>query len=176
MSLDAQIRELERKLNAISKVETQRAYASALNKTAQVIRRDAARKVAQSKKIRQRDVMRRIFYRRANYKKPFGDLAFYAKPISAINVPFSSNKRGFKVAGSQVPRSFLAKMPNQSRHHIYQRKGRERTPIQRVVVRIDDIVREHALQSSKTIMRSRFSAVFRQELNARLKGYVTRAN
>lgn len=174
MSLDAQIRELERKLNAISKVETQRAYASALNKTAQVIRRDVARKVATDKRIRQRDVINRIFYRRARANNPVGSIAFYAKPLSAIKVPFSKNKRGFRVAGKQQERSFFARMPNQKQHHIYQRKGAARLPIQRINVSIADEVNKYALDAVEKGMRNDFPKKLKQDFNARINGYVTR--
>lgn len=174
MSLDQQVKALERKLNDIARIETKRAYSSAINKTATVITRDVARHVSQAKNTRQRDITSRIFYRRSTTRTPNGKLSFYTKPLSAIKVPFSKNRRGFRVAGKQVERSFFAQMPNQKRHHIYQRKGKARTPIRRVNLSISTEVNAVAIPMTEKAMKNIFPKKLQHELHARLKGYVTR--
>lgn len=173
MQLDKQLKSLERKLNKISKVDTARAYASAVNKTAQRVRTEVSREVASAKRLRVKDVRSRIYIRRANARRGFATISFYAKPVNAVNTSFSKVRKGYKVAGELRPRSFFARARNNGRHFIYQRKGKDRLPIQMVNVPIADAVNNAAIPVIKKRMSSDFYSILRQEFNARIKGYVT---
>ena len=174
MNLDKQVRDLERKLNKISKIETARAYASAINKTAKLARTQVVRQVAKERKLPVRSVSKRVYIRRATSNRGYALISLYAKPVNAINTNFSTQKKGFKVAGKVVPRSFFAKSKGFGRHYIFQRKGYARLPIDMVTVPISDVLKRVSLPIIKDKMRTDFERLIKTEFNARIKGYVTR--
>lgn len=174
MSLDADIRRLEKKLNRISSKETPRAYAAAINKTAKMIQTEVAREVAKANRIRVKDVKRRVFIRKANIKKSNAKISVYAKPINAVSTNYKVTRRGYSVAGERVPRSFFAKGKSR-RHQIFQRKGSARYPIDVVKIYINDDVQRLVMPIVERKMKTDFQRLLKHEFNARLRGYVKRA-
>lgn len=171
--LDKQIKSLEKKLNRVAKDATPKAYASAVNKTASKIKTDVVRKVAKDANIRVKDVSPRVYVRRASARKGVAAISFYSKPVNATKTNFSKLRKGFKVAGEVVPRSFFARGRNNRRHYIYQRKGKARTPIRMVTIRISRAVNRYAEPAIAQKMRTDFPRILKSEFNARIKGYVS---
>lgn len=120
-TLDQSIKQLERKLNKIAKVETDRAYSSAANKIATRVRSQVTKAVAGDVKIAQKNVRRKIYISRSKAKTGRARLTFYTRPINAVSTNYSITKKGYKVAGQVRPRTFFAKGKSPT-HQIYPMK------------------------------------------------------
>lgn len=174
MNLDKQLRRLERKLDKIAKDATPKAFASAINKVATQSKTAVASEVAKEVRIPVRAVKSRIFIRRARPGTMVAKIALYARPIDAIHTGPTRMASGWKVGGKFRERSFMQRMPNQSRHRIYQRKGSSRLPISKVVLPVSEPVARIGRAVTTLKMRKDFARLYQHELNARIKGYVTR--
>ena len=174
MKLDDQLRRLERKLDKIAKDSVPKAYAAAVNKVATQSRTAIASEVAREVRIPVRAVKSRIYLRRARVGGLEAQIRLYARPVDAVNTGPARLSRGWKVAGQFRERSFMARMPNQNRHRIYQRAGADRLPIQKVVVPISEPVERIGMAVTALKMRRDFARLYKHELDARIKGYVTR--
>lgn len=185
MSLDKQTARLVKKLDKIAKIETARAHASAINKLTKQVKTAVASEVAKEIRIPVRSVKRRIYVKRATASNGIAKVYLYARPVPGVDARATRTNKGWKVAGEFRPRSFLAKMPTQSRHHIFQRDGRgpvlrpdgkRREKFDMVRVPIAEPVKRIGMAVISLKMKRDYPKILKHELNARLKGYVTRAN
>lgn len=185
MSLDKDVARLTKKLDRIAKIETARAHASAINKLSNQVKTAVSSLVSKETRIPVRTIKRRVYNKRATAANGVAKIYLYAKPIPGIDARASRTNKGWKVAGQFRPRSFLAKMPNQSRHHIFQRDGRgpvlrpngkRKEKFDMVRVNISDPVARIGMAVIEFKMRKDYPKLLKHELNARLQGYVTRAN
>ena len=174
MSLDKQIASLERKLEKISRAELYRADASALNKTAAKAKTATASVVSKETKIPVSVVKKRVFLRKAIAGRRGASIALYSRPVAAVDARISRNSKGWRVSGKNYRGSFLAKMSNQNRHHIYQRKTKKRLPIQMVKVPLAEPVERVGKAVIELHMRKEYPRILQREYAARIKGYVTR--
>lgn len=172
--LDAQIKSLEKKLNKIATVETQKAVSMALNVVAKRAKIRVARMVSEKTGIKVGKAKTRIFVRRANFKKGYADITMYSRSFSAIHGDFRKTALGYKVGKQGYKRAFFAKGLNNDRHHIYQRKeGKARLPIKMVRINIQQYIDQYGLKIIEGVRSKHFKKEFKRALNARLNGYVT---
>lgn len=182
MNLDKQLRRLERKLEKIAKDATPKAFAAASNKLATQSKTAVASEVAKEVRIPVRAVKGRIFIRRARPGAMVAKVVLYARPVDAINTSPSRMAKGWKVAGQFRERSFMQRMPNMSRHRIFQRTGNFKQnergwkieQFRKVNVNIDEEVARIGKAVTTLKVRKDFARLYQHELNARIKGYVTR--
>ena len=174
--LEKQIKSLEKKLTKIAQVDTDRAYSSAINKTANSIKSHVVKKVSGDVKITQKNIRRKIYVKRSTPKTGMAKLYFYGRAVNAINTNFSKTAKGYKIAGTFRPRTFFAKSPTANKHLIFQRRGAERLPVDVVKIPINEAVQKHAMPTIKERMNNYFYKTLKAEFNARLKGYVSSNN
>tara|TARA_R110001599_G_scaffold100770_5_gene258102 strand:- start:3512 stop:4057 length:546 start_codon:yes stop_codon:yes gene_type:complete len=181
MQLDDQIKSLSKKLDKIAKVETIKAHISAVNKVAAQSKTAIASISAAETKIKVSKLKKRIFVKRASFSKPSARVYFYSRPVDALDASNSRVAKGWKVAGTFRQRSFLARMPNQSRHHIFQRDGngpvrtaggKKRERIKMITVEAADSLNRVGPAVTELKMMKDYHRLLKSELSARLKGYV----
>lgn len=172
-AIDASIKSLERKLDKIGRVETDRAYSSAVNKISTRVRSQVTKAVAGDVNLTQKVVRRKIFIRRSRARTGKAAIYFYTRPINAISTNYRITRKGYKVAGRVYPRTFFARGKGPT-HQIFQRQGIARYPIEPVKIEIQDSVNRFAVPITDRLMKTDFPDILKREFNARIRGYIKR--
>ncbi len=170
-TLDQSVKSLEKKLNKISKLDTDRAFSSAANKLATRAKSQVAKAVAREVRVTQKNVRSKIFIGRSTAKTGRAKITFYTRPVNAVRTNYSITKRGYKVAGKIYPRTFFARGKGAT-SQIFQRKGSARYPIEPVKIPIQAAVNRYAVPITADLMKRDFKKILQQEFRARINGYI----
>lgn len=134
VTFEIEDRELKRMLDAGVR-EYRLAASASLNKAMARIRTYSVRVLSKQSKIPQKNLRKRVRVFRANPGRLYTSGRFHILPMLAKHLKYRANSSGVTVAGQNFPRAFI--MPDNDAGAPggpWQRKGRSRTPIERIKV------------------------------------------
>lgn len=187
-SIDAQIRELEGKLNAIKSIDVPRASSSALNKVSAKIKTRVVRGTAKETKVSAKHVRKRVYIRKSKVKTQRAKVKVYIRDISAIsllnNPKLGPTKR--KVAGKKLTNAFIAdgsrgkgrykrgsgfQKTSLKNKQVLRRATDSRYPLEAVGVNIRKAATRITKKVTQRVMKEEFQILYARDLNFRLKKY-----
>ncbi|VUD48442.1 hypothetical protein TDB9533_01234 [Thalassocella blandensis] len=179
--IERQIKRYQKKLNKIAGVETPRATASALNKTARSVIPKVVRYVSQETKVPQKFIRKKTFVSRATSRKQRAKIYGYAQAIPVVSLLKTkqllkgarrgTNKRGVRVAGRQYDGAFINVLRKSGRFQVLKRLGKGRYPLEVIKIPIEKEY-ERALEFfSRQKMRDDFPLLLKRDLQYRYRKY-----
>ena len=177
-----QIKALEKKLKAIAEKEVPRAAVTALNKTARPVVGAVAKAVAQKERLPASIVRKRVVFRKATFNARSAFVKSFTRGINAIRLlpdatiakrmGKGTNKRGVTVRGRVMPGAFINRVRRNGNAFVFERRGKERFPIDVKRIPIDEALLEIQLPLARGRFNDHFHKFYLHELQYRLSKYV----
>lgn len=181
-SMQSQIKRLEKKLKEYAEKDIPKASASALTRITGKVKSHLTRTVAHEVKIPAKFIRSRVFATRATSSTLRAYVKSYLKPILAARLLSAStlqkhkgtgtNRRGVKVAGTQIDGAFINVGTRDGKYHVLLRRGMKRYPIFKQSVRIDLSLSAHQMPIATKFSRDDFQKELIRQLEYRLSKYV----
>ncbi len=110
MNTQAQIQQLEHKLNQIAKIEVPKASSSALNKVSAKIKTRVISGVSKQTKVQAKLIRKRVYIKRSIVRTQKARISVYAKDISAISLLKNTKLGPLKrqIAGKRIKGVWIA--------------------------------------------------------------------
>ena len=169
ISVTADIRQVERMLTRLERTVVPKATVRALNKTGITVRKEGSQAIRKDRKLKARDVKKRLVIFRANRHKMSVIISGSGKAVPLGAYPARQVKRGVRVnvKGTRklVKGAFIATM--RSGHKgVFKRRGPKRLPVDELYsTTVADAMKNPRVRSAMhSAAVKRFRRVFEQEL------------
>lgn len=179
MSLERDIKKLEKKLNAIAKKEVPKANYSALNKSSARIKTAVVKQVANRTGIKQKTLKKKVFSSKATLKKGFVRMRHYREGVPLISQGARQNRKGVRALKTQFAGAFIAtptiraKRGNfRGKPQVFKRKGKGRYPLEVLKKSIKNDVDNVFPRVTKVVFAREYEKLLKHEFEWRIKKYL----
>lgn len=185
INFQAQLDKLSGRMKDLASRQILLANADALNRAVSAAKTATVDDAYRALNLRKKDLMPRVHLKKASIQRQVATLTIYRKPIAAINLALSFQKRGIKVAKQLHLRTFIAKSRLNGKVHVFQRKENanrrfilprtdqgKRYPIDSIKVHVYSELTRTAGKHRDNHMATTYPARLDQQLGWRLKALV----